>query len=301
MGNYISEDSKKSNQWGWVGDIPDVRDNKAGIRKYHIHSKVDLRDKMPEVYTQGVSGSCTVDAVCGMLHFLQSFELSRLFVYYNLRKLNGCVGYNSSCSIRQTLKSINAKGACTVDRWPYHSAYFSAAPSSDCYSNARLAGSISYKRLSGCIKELKMCLSTGIPFVFGYSVYSSFEDPTLWNPKIDEMPTPNPNKETLLGGGCSMAVGYSDKRKCFIIRNNRGSEWGLSGYFFMPYTFITSTQCRDFWTITKGKIQREYTIVDKENFKETVAKETVVKNETLSVMIPKKDSPDIKSVCMIRD
>jgi C1A family cysteine protease len=63
------------------------------------------------------------------------------------------------------------------------------------------------------------------------------------------MPIPKPDKEKLLGGHAVLAVGYSNKRSCFLIRNSWGDGYGMNGYFLMPYDFITSDLCGDFWVL----------------------------------------------------
>lgn len=62
------------------------------------------------------------------------------------------------------------------------------------------------------------------------------------------MPLPKPN-EDVLGGHTVMAVGYDDVKQVFIIQNSWGASWGDHGYFYMPYSFISSGNARDFWTI----------------------------------------------------
>ena len=49
-----------------------------------------------------------------------------------------------------------------------------------------------------------------------------------------------------------MAVGYDDSKTAFIVRNSWGVNWGLNGYFYMPYAYITSTSLADdFWNISQ--------------------------------------------------
>ena len=47
-----------------------------------------------------------------------------------------------------------------------------------------------------------------------------------------------------------MAVGYDDATREFLIRNSWGPDWGLKGYFKMPYSYLLSPKlASDFWTI----------------------------------------------------
>ena len=63
------------------------------------------------------------------------------------------------------------------------------------------------------------------------------------------MPMPKPN-EKKLGGHAVMAVGYDTASRMMIVRNSWGPGWGKAGYFMMPFEFITSPNCSDFWTIS---------------------------------------------------
>lgn len=47
-----------------------------------------------------------------------------------------------------------------------------------------------------------------------------------------------------------MVVGYDDSKGCLIVRNSCGAEWGIGGYFYLLYWFITTPNvAADFWTI----------------------------------------------------
>ena len=55
---------------------------------------------------------------------------------------------------------------------------------------------------------MKDCISSGYPFVFGFSVYESFETDEV--AKTGIMPMPQKN-EKVLGGHAVSAVGFNDK------------------------------------------------------------------------------------------
>ena len=64
--------------------------------------------------------------------------------------------------------------------------------------------------------------------------------------------TENEEDETVLGGHAVMCVGYNDQMKRMIVRNSWSEEWGDSGYFYMPYSYISNSDlAADFWTIRK--------------------------------------------------
>ena len=97
------------------------------------------------------------------------------------------------------------------------------------------------------LQQLQGCLASGFGFVFGFTVYESFESPTV--AQTGEMPMPAPS-EKKLGGHAVMAVGYDNASRMMIVRNSWGTSWGEAGYFMMPYEFIIGPNCSDFWTIS---------------------------------------------------
>ena len=94
---------------------------------------------------------------------------------------------------------------------------------------------------------MKGCLASGYPFVFGFTVYESFESQQVAHDGHALMPQPN---EQVLGGHAVLAVGYDDSNQWFIVRNSWGVNWGMQGYFTLPYAYLTlRSLSSDFWTI----------------------------------------------------
>jgi C1A family cysteine protease len=98
---------------------------------------------------------------------------------------------------------------------------------------------------------MKACLASGYPFIFGFTVYDSFESDAVAKTGIVPMPS---KTELVLGGHAVMAVGYDDSKKWFIVRNSWGEDWGDKGYFYIPYDYLTNKNlASDFWTIKLTK------------------------------------------------
>ena len=55
----------------------------------------------------------------------------------------------------------------------------------------------------------------------------------------------------MLGGHAVVAVGYDDTQQRFTIRNSWDTDWGMKGYFTMPYDYLNPSKnlADDFWTI----------------------------------------------------
>lgn len=104
-----------------------------------------------------------------------------------------------------------------------------------------------YMRLAQDPSQLKACLAEGFPFVFGISVYSSFESDEVAKTGV----VPMPGKfERMVGGHAVCCVGYNDADQRYIVRNSWGTDWGMGGYFTIPYDFVHNANLADdFWTV----------------------------------------------------
>ncbi|MGA9365506.1 MAG: C1 family peptidase [Bacteroidota bacterium] len=248
--------SSRVNAWyGWVPDRPDHRDKlyaAIAAPPKKLPTKVDLRAGCSPVENQGQLGSCTANALVGNLEFLEKkaghvvADLSRLFIYYNERAMEGTVGEDAGAMIRDGVKSLVKLGVCSEKDWPYNIARFTQKPSSACYKEAANRQVMSYHRIIG-LQQMKQCLAEGYPFVFGFSVYEAFESENV--AKTGKLNLPKP-REKQLGGHAVCAVGYDDSTKRVLVRNSWGVDWGLKGYFTMPYDYASdSNLADDFWTI----------------------------------------------------
>jgi len=247
---------RKTAGYGWTPDLPDHRDIKyAAVRPTLavLPPLVDLRPQCPPVYNQGQIGSCTGNAIAGAVEFelkkqaTNVFMPSRLFIYYNERVAEGDPGVDKGAAIRDGMKSVAQQGVCDENLWPYTSDVFTA-PAGNCYQ-AALANKVEqYLSLDNTdVNQLKSCLANGNPFVFGFTVYESFESAAVAASGVLPMPAP---AEQTVGGHAVLAVGYDDSRSAFIVRNSWGTGWGIAGYFYMPYSYITSADLADdFWVI----------------------------------------------------
>jgi C1A family cysteine protease len=249
--------NKRSPKWyGWLPDLPDHRDffySAIAPRLVALPGKVDMRSKCSPVEDQGQLGSCTANALVGALEFLELkdgapfVDLSRLFVYYNERVIEGTVDQDSGAFIRDGIKSLAKQGVCPEKQWPYRVSAFRKKPRAACYRTAKKHRIKSYHRIS-TVDEMLRCLAEGFPFVFGFTVYDAFESAAVARSGVLNMPGP---KEKVVGGHAVMAVGYNDRARRFIIRNSWGSDWGQKGYFTMPYGYLSPDRnlADDFWTI----------------------------------------------------
>jgi C1A family cysteine protease len=250
---------RRIKRYGWVRDLPDHRDfifSAPMAVQSALPAKVDLRSQCPPVYDQGQLGSCTANAIAGALQFDElkeklpnPFVPSRLFIYYNERVIEGTVGSDSGAQLRDGVKAAAKLGVCPETEWPYDINKFIDKPPPQAFSDARHDLASNYLRIPQVLSQMKGCLAAGYPFVFGFTVYQSFESPAVATSGMVPMPKP---AEKVLGGHAVCAVGYDDSQQAFIVRNSWGPKWGKKGYCFMPYTYLTDAQlASDFWTLRR--------------------------------------------------
>ncbi len=246
--------------YGWVPDVPDQRDYLlSAVLKVpaRLPSKVDLRPSCSKVEDQGQLGSCTANALAGALEFLERQDkvpfqdFSRLFIYYNERVLEKTTASDSGAMLRDGIKTLAKQGVCSEKSWPYVVSKFKVKPKASCYQEAVQHQITSYHRIL-TLDEMRVCLAEGFPFVFGFTVYESFESQEVSRTGVANMPKPT---ERVLGGHAVMAVGYNHSKQRFIVRNSWGEDWGLKGYFTLPYKYLGNRNLSDdFWTIRSGEL-----------------------------------------------
>jgi C1A family cysteine protease len=259
---------RKIARYGWKPDIPDQRDYSYVVPRLTLMAlppSTDLRAECPAVYDQQRIGSCTANAIGGAIEFdmmkegMQAYTPSRLFIYYNERSMEGSVGSDAGAQIRDGIKSVGQLGDCPESEWPYdgrpanpdgtwpqgHRA--AQKPTQQCYTDAIKHKALQYLSVDRNLADMKGCLASGFPFVYGFTVYESFESQAVAQTGNVPMPA---STESVVGGHAVLAVGYDDDERRFICRNSWGESWGDAGYFYMPYAyFLDNNLSDDFWTI----------------------------------------------------
>ncbi|HEX3590256.1 MAG TPA: C1 family peptidase [Pseudonocardiaceae bacterium] len=256
-------------RYGWVADLPDARDHLFSAPRIALAAlppSADVSGTLPPCYDQGRIGSCTANAIAGAFEFalrkqeLADFMPSRLFIYYNERAVEGHPHTDSGAQIRDGPRSVGKQGVCAETEWPYDdtpadesTGLFPAGardgerPADQCYTDALSNRAITYQRVTQHLDQLRGCLAAGYPFVFGFTVYDSFESQQVALTGEAQLPQPG---EQVLGGHAVLATGYDDSQQRFLVRNSLGTGWGKDGYFGMPYAYLTDRGlASDFWTV----------------------------------------------------
>src|SRR3979411_1754652 len=171
-------------RYGWIPDGPDQRDHLYSAPPRYLKAlppSTDMRAKCPPVYNQGELGSCTANAIAGAIEFdrmkqkLSDFVPSRLFIYYNERVIEGTVTIDSGAMLRDGIKSVASDGVCPEPEWPYVIENFTTKPPARAYKDAVLDRAVSYQSLVQDLNQMKGCLASGYPFIFGCTVDERLE------------------------------------------------------------------------------------------------------------------------------
>lgn len=220
-------------------------------------SSLSLATKCSPVVDQGNLGSCTANAIASGLREYMLLKagkplvrLSRLFLYYQERSLEGTINQDAGATLKAGMSVITKMGTCQEKLDPYDITQFTVQPTNDAITDALNYRIGSYFELH-TIADIKTCLIQGFPVVTGMNVYESFESQKV--AQTGQMPLPKKG-EQLLGGHAVLIVGYRDSifypgGGYFTVRNSWGPKWGAGGYFFMPYKYIDPLlQAWEFWT-----------------------------------------------------
>lgn len=247
-----------------------IRSTRQAKLKYHLHAPefmksftppamVDLRPLDIPIFDQGDLGSCTSQgwgALCGFIQqkqlrdhvplgqspemFYTAFEpVSRLFIYYNERLIEGDVSSDDGAQISDGADALKKYGICLEQLWPYSTQQVFTKPDATCYDQAshHLIPN-EYQVMS--LSDIKQSLANGYPVVIGIMVYDD-----LMNVGSDGIvPMPGPH-DVCQGGHCVEIVGYDDHQKRAIVRNSWGTSWGAHGYFYLPYPYLTDSSLMD--------------------------------------------------------
>jgi hypothetical protein len=216
---------------------------------------VDLRAAWGPVGDQLQVGSCTVNALCGVIRYLAgarlgvAFQASRLFLYAKERQLasphqpladtgsDACFG----------LSWVPNQPFCSESEWPFESAKLNVAPPEACDAAAqenRLAGA--YDLMSGTLSPEQMvgniqsALAQGVPVLLTLKVYSSFLSEAV--AQTGFVPVPNTKTEKLEGGLIVTLVGHVPQSNQYILANCYTARWGMAGFAFLPGAYLTTTE-----------------------------------------------------------
>lgn len=274
---------RASQGMGWIPDVPSAHDFSAShaavqalLAKTSLSAapaaptQVDLRPYFPPIWDQQELGACTAHAAAALVGYFEkkalarTTDVSRLFIYKATRDLTGSTG-DSGAYLRTTMEALAVFGAPPETYWPYDGSpaasnkRLDAEPTAFCYAFARNFASTTYFRLDPAslaadqvLANIKVHLAAGFPSMFGFPAYDEY-----MNVGPDgKVPFPAPTSQ-LNGGHANVAVGYDDQLTigadtgALLVRNSWGTSWGMQGYAWLSYKYVTQGLAVDWWSVVK--------------------------------------------------
>lgn len=273
---------------GWLPPMPDLRDYSSehptvkeiagalGItgKAKALPPVADLRQWCSPIENQQNIGSCTAHAGVGIVEYFERrafgkhLDGSRLFIYKTTRNLMGVTG-DTGAWLRNVMGALALCGVPEEKYWPYVTADFDKEPPAFVYAVADNFEALKYfchdpqganVAPAAVLKSVKEYLAAGIPSMFGFWGFPSFESTNVKG----GIPYPCAGEQAQWGHAI-VAVGYDDAKKikntvcnketkgALLIRNSWGTTWGDAGYGWLPYDYVLNRLAMDFWSLVSMK------------------------------------------------
>ncbi|NLD64761.1 MAG: cysteine protease [Bacteroidales bacterium] len=278
---------------GWLAPQPDLRDYTPASKQVASFNRklklpsltarpqdrrtaghVDLREYCSPVENQLDLGACTAHAAAGIVEYFEKraygkhIDASRLFLYKTTRNLMQVSG-DTGAWLREVMGALVLCGVPDEKYWPYKVKDFDKEPTGFVYALAENYSTIKYfchdpqgseTQGADVLASVKSYLTAGIPSMFGFWGFESFED----SDKPGDIPYPCKGEKAQWGHAV-MAVGYDDDHKitnlkcnlstkgALLIRNSWGKGWGDDGYGWLPYDYVLNGLALDFWSLIDMK------------------------------------------------
>lgn len=227
-------------------DPEDSRDLRySSARPVSLPLSVDLRPT-PAILDQGQAGTCVLNAsAIAYMDLMLRENLfvdvpSRLFMRWITAEYEGDEMKDAGVCIRDAIKMFAKYGACSEYEWPYDLTKIFVKPTIDCYYNAKKEKALEYRRVVG-ENDLKACLAEGYGVIIGIPLDEYFEGDEMAQTGKGRMFDPTHAK----GGHGVYLCGYNEDG--WIIQNSWGTDWGMNGYFTLPYGYPFD----DCWSLRK--------------------------------------------------
>jgi hypothetical protein len=236
--------------YGWKRGLPSRRFPQLALTSFPVLSpskSLVATGFFPPIWDQGQTGSCTGHGVARAIAFARAkqglpfFDPSRLFPYWNARVQEGGQTQDGGAAIGDVVQAVQTFGDCPYVDLPTDPKLVTVAPSGKAFDDSITHKAMSVTRVmastaAGLQYHTKHCIDVlGLPVVVGIVVYESFESDAVAKSGIIPMPGVN---ETQLGGHCVLNVGYDDPSEMALCANSWSEDWGIQGYFKIPYAYL---------------------------------------------------------------
>ena len=219
----------------------------------------------PEVSNQGSAETCVPDCISTLYYYYTvrqnnflKFRISRLFLYYKVRKLYYKIDDDDGTTIEHCINELKDNGAPPEFIYPYDLRKLNHPPDDESEKLSKFCRCLGFE----CIErnKIKLTLANNDPIVCGIRLYKNIDN----NPLVDKTGIlPEITDTDIFKGGHSVIlVGYDDNTERFKFMNSWGTKWGDNGFGYINYKYIYDEKYSDeffiFKNITNPKITLEH-------------------------------------------
>lgn len=241
--------------YGWKRSPVDHRDRcyQPSFRGNFLPVKADVLDLLPPVKNQGQTNTCGPHAAACLIQAdefdakLVCDEPSVPFIYWNAREKMGNNLADTGVENRAMMQGLHDEGWCPDALMPFAQYSSSQAPEVEAYDSAENRRISDYAAVPQLATAMMQTIASRRPFLFGFTVYQSFESELVEQTGAVPMPRTG---EALLGGHDVVIYGYDSLRKVFLFRNSYGESWGDKGNGTIPFAYACHPALAgDFWVV----------------------------------------------------
>jgi len=220
--------------------------------------KYDIYDKngvfFPEIVDQGNIESCVPTCISTVYYYLTmkqsnhlNFRISRLYLYYQFRRLYDDVKLDEGSTIRDCINILYKDGVVPEFLYPYVESKIFNNPSEFLEKYSRFCKCLGFENISR--KVIKQYLLLDNPVLCGIKLFDSVYSDEVKNSGIINY---SEEYDKILGGHCIILVGFDDSKKYYKFINSWGSTWGDKGFGYLPYDYIKNIRLSNEFYIIKN-------------------------------------------------
>ncbi len=226
---------------------------------------VDLRKFFSPIRDQGCVGSCSSFSVIALyesiLNRIQKnpvadAALSERFLFYHTNVKTGKIDEGSN--FFEQLEIFGKYGTCSETLYPYTTTGLLAEPSQaaidDAFNHRVLlakqiplqSGANKYEAITANHRILTTALTEGYPIAISLRLFDNFGKEAAGHVS---RPTDEQIASKGEGNHAMVIVGYSERDKCYIVRNSWGTAFGDNGYCYISASYIDDPELNNFCCI----------------------------------------------------
>jgi hypothetical protein len=191
----------------------------------------------------------------------QPGDLSRLFVYFNARRMSGRETMDCGSSIAQGMAALLAFGAPPESAWPYDPERYATEPDQAAFAAGLENVPAEYARVDG-MDHVRGALARQHPVVFGTNLPERCYAEAGRDGRMPEPTATELDQARTRGGHAMLLVGYDLDQGTLLVRNSWGPDWGDKGYCTMSSaTFEGSVRAGGAWILGKLEASGDFKVV----------------------------------------